>query len=64
MAVFVPAAEGTLALEVLRRVTVSQDAVSIGVVADESRGLVVLRSRIGGSRVIDLLSGEQLPRIC
>ena len=27
-------------------------------------GLVTLRSSIGGSRIVDLLTGEQLPRIC
>lgn len=64
MVVFVPAAEGTRALQVLRGVPVSQNAVRIGVVADEGKGTVVLKSRIGGSRIVDLLSGEQLPRIC
>ncbi len=64
MAVVVPAAEETRALQILRSVPVSQDAVRIGVVADEGKGLVVLKSRIGGSRIIDLLSGDQLPRIC
>lgn len=64
MAVFVPAAQAAEALLVLRGVEVSQHAVRIGAVADEGRGTVVLKSRIGGSRVVDLLSGEQLPRIC
>jgi hydrogenase maturation factor len=27
-------------------------------------GPVILRSRIGGTRVLDMLTGEQLPRIC
>jgi hydrogenase maturation factor len=30
----------------------------------EGRAEVVLESRIGGARVVDMLSGEQLPRIC
>jgi hydrogenase expression/formation protein HypE len=64
MVIFVPAAEGTRALQVLHGVPVSQDAVRVGVVAGEGKGAVVLKSRIGGSRVVDLLSGEQLPRIC
>jgi len=33
------------------------------VVADHP-GMVTMRSRIGGLRVVDMLSGEQLPRIC
>ena len=30
----------------------------------EHPGFVLMRTRIGGSRVVDMLSGEQLPRIC
>jgi hydrogenase maturation factor len=33
-------------------------------VAEEGSAIVVLESRIGGTRVVDMLSGEQLPRIC
>jgi len=51
-------------IELLRRVPVSQGAVIAGFVDDVHPGLVTLRSAIGGSRVLDLLSGEQLPRIC
>ena len=40
------------------------DAARIGVVTDESAGLVVADTAIGGSRIVDMLSGEQLPRIC
>lgn len=40
------------------------DAVRIGTVTDETRGMLTLTSEIGATRVIDLLSGEQLPRIC
>jgi hydrogenase expression/formation protein HypE len=36
----------------------------IGEVTAGPAGTVVLRSRIGGTRVVDMLSGEQLPRIC
>ena len=36
----------------------------IGVVTDGHAGLVELRSRFGGGRIVDLLSGEQMPRIC
>ncbi|MCO6449274.1 MAG: hydrogenase expression/formation protein HypE [Caldilineales bacterium] len=40
------------------------DARIIGEVVAEHPGRVFLRSRIGGLRVVDMLSGEQLPRIC
>ncbi len=61
---FVPAAEAERALEALRGVAVSALAGRIGEVAEGPPGVVSLRSRIGGSRVLDMLSGEQLPRIC
>ena len=41
-----------------------KDAAIIGEVVAEHPGKVYLRSRIGGMRVVDMLSGEQLPRIC
>ena len=63
-AAFIPAAQTDAALEVLRKVPVSQGAVAVGKVEESPRGLVVLQSRIGGNRVVDMLSGEQLPRIC
>ncbi len=51
-------------LEAARRRPEGVGAAVIGeVVADHPRK-VVLRSRIGGRRVVDMLSGEQLPRIC
>jgi Hydrogenase maturation factor len=36
----------------------------IGKVADASSAVVTLKSRIGGARIVDMLTGEQLPRIC
>jgi hydrogenase expression/formation protein HypE len=63
-AVFVPAAQVDAALRVMREVPVSQDSVCIGKVEETPGRTVVLQSRIGGNRVVDMLSGEQLPRIC
>ncbi len=51
-------------MRVMRSHPLGKRAASIGEVVDEHHGRVVLRSRIGGSRVVDMLSGEQLPRIC
>lgn len=39
-------------------------AVAIGTVTDEHPGMVVTRTGLGGTRVVDLPLGEQLPRIC
>jgi hydrogenase expression/formation protein HypE len=36
----------------------------IGEVIDEHPGFVTMKTRVGGTRVVDMLSGEQLPRIC
>lgn len=36
----------------------------IGQVAEEPRGMVVLRTGFGGDLIVDMLVGEQLPRIC
>jgi hydrogenase expression/formation protein HypE len=63
-AVFVPAAQVDAALDLMKRVEVSQGAVRIGKVEETPGRTVVLQSRIGGNRVVDMLSGEQLPRIC
>jgi hydrogenase expression/formation protein HypE len=51
-------------LAAMRAHPLGRDAAIIGEVISEQRGRVVLRSRIGGLRIVDMLSGEQLPRIC
>jgi len=63
-ALFVPGAEVHAALDVMKRVEVSQGSVRIGSVEESPGRTVILQSRIGGNRVVDMLSGEQLPRIC
>ena len=52
------------ALAALRSHPLGKDAARIGEVVADHSGKVVMRSRIGGLRVVDLLTGEQLPRIC
>ena len=51
-------------LEAMRRDPLGRRAAVIGEVIADHPGKVVLRSRIGGDRLVDMLSGEQLPRIC
>ena len=51
-------------LSAMRNDPLGREAALIGEVVEEHRGKVVLRSRIGGSRVVEMLSGEPLPRIC
>jgi hydrogenase expression/formation protein HypE len=64
MAVFVAGCDAERALEVLRRDPRGAGAAHIGTVGDAGRAGVTLRTRIGTRRTLDLLSGEQLPRIC
>jgi hydrogenase expression/formation protein HypE len=52
------------ALEVLRADDLGKEACCIGRVTAARPGLVTLKSQIGAQRIMDLLSGEQLPRIC
>ncbi|MDE2027603.1 MAG: hydrogenase expression/formation protein HypE [Candidatus Omnitrophica bacterium] len=61
---FVPAAAACEALEVLRAHPLGQGACRIGEVTRERGGLVMLKSILGATRVLDMISGEQLPRIC
>jgi hydrogenase expression/formation protein HypE len=52
------------ALEVLRAVRGGGDAVIIGEVRDEPAGAVLVGTRYGGTRIVDMLVGDPLPRIC
>ncbi len=61
---FVPPEEAPRALAVLRRFPVAEGAAVIGQVAAAPPGRVTCRSPIGGTHVVDRLTGGQLPRIC
>jgi hydrogenase expression/formation protein HypE len=52
------------ALKALRAHPTGADAVQIGEVKEGPAGMVTLRTGLGGSRVVDMLPGDQLPRIC
>jgi hydrogenase expression/formation protein HypE len=51
-------------LETLRAHPLGEGAELVGEVTAEHPGVVRMRTLFGGSRVVDLMSGEQLPRIC
>jgi len=60
----VPSDAADRLLATMRQHPLGKDAAVIGeVVVDRSR-MVVMRSLVGGERVVTMLSGEQLPRIC
>ena len=56
--------EAIKALEIIHSFPGSESAEIIGEVIDEPRGKVILKTQIGSHRILDMLSGEMLPRIC
>ncbi|MFH0939147.1 MAG: hydrogenase expression/formation protein HypE [Planctomycetota bacterium] len=61
---FVPQTHVARALRIMRNHSQGRDACLIGHVTDEPGALVTMTNQIGATRVVDMLSGEQLPRIC
>ncbi|WP_031433577.1 hydrogenase expression/formation protein HypE [Methylomarinum vadi] len=62
---FVPQAQAKAAIETLQAHPNSRQALQIGTVTDfHSQGRVTLQTALGIDRVLELISGEQLPRIC
>ena len=60
----VAAKEADAALEALRSHRLGVDAALIGDIRSEPQGIVVLRTSFGGTRIVDMLVGDPLPRIC
>ncbi|MCF8719133.1 hydrogenase expression/formation protein HypE [Nitrospina gracilis] len=61
---FVPEEQAETALHIMRRHEQGRHAARIGTVEKDDRGRVTLQSAFGTMRLLDLLSGDQLPRIC
>ncbi|MFZ2100727.1 MAG: AIR synthase-related protein, partial [Oricola sp.] len=51
-------------LAVMRTHPLGRDAALIGTVTEDSANLIQMKTGFGGTRVVDWLAGEQLPRIC
>lgn len=51
-------------IERLRSHPLGKEACRIGEISQENHGKVVMKTKIGGTRIVGMLSGEQLPRIC
>jgi hydrogenase expression/formation protein HypE len=60
----VPAEQANRTLKIMRAHVLGRNAEIIGKVMESKSGLVTMKSKIGASRIVDMLSGEQLPRIC
>lgn len=61
---FVPEALAGVAVDSLRSHPLGVMARQVGLATTSHSGLVVLRTAIGGTRIVDMLPGDQLPRIC
>lgn len=64
MLVIVASEQADAALAAMRQHSAGQQSAMIGEVVEESSGRVMMRTAIGGLRAIEMLAGEQLPRIC
>jgi hydrogenase expression/formation protein HypE len=64
LAAFVAPESAARILEAMRANPLGRDAVLIGEAVESHPGMVLLKTEIGGTRVVDLPFGEQLPRIC
>jgi len=60
----VSASAAVRVLDAMQRHADTPEPAAVGHVTAEHPGLVELRGPLGGGRVLDLLSGEQMPRIC
>ncbi|HEV3380714.1 MAG TPA: hydrogenase expression/formation protein HypE [Trebonia sp.] len=64
MVAVVPGPDADRAVSALRAHPLGADAAVIGEVTDASPGIVRLKTAFGGTRIVDLLVGDPLPRIC
>lgn len=63
-ALFLPEGEAQKALELMRAHPLAAASCRIGQVTGQRSAKVLLKSAIGAQRILDMMSGEQLPRIC
>jgi hydrogenase expression/formation protein HypE len=64
MVAVVPPEQAAAALEAMRGAPYGEHAAVIGTVAETPAGKVYVRTGFGATRIMDMLVGEQLPRIC
>ncbi len=60
----VPPESAEKILKAMRATKYGEEAVAIGEVKEDTRGRVLMKTAIGTTRVVDMLAGEMLPRIC
>ncbi len=64
LAAIVPERDAKPALEIIRSSRYGKEAAIIGYVEEGEKGRLIMRTEIGGERLLDILQGEGLPRIC
>jgi hydrogenase expression/formation protein HypE len=64
LVLFAPPEQADAALAAMRSDPAGREAVIIGRAVPQHPGTVVMKTLFGGSRIVDMLVGEQLPRIC
>ncbi|MGL4238664.1 hydrogenase expression/formation protein HypE [Tabrizicola sp.] len=64
LVLFVPEPQAQAALAAMRATPAGVGAAIIGRAVSENSGMVTMRTLFGGNRIVDMLVGEQLPRIC
>ena len=62
--VFVPENDADKVLKIMKSDEQGQESAIIGKVTSTDKGIVKLNTSIGSSRIVDMITGEQLPRIC
>ena len=64
MLALVPAEDAETAVQAMRGCEAGADACVVGTITEEHPGLVLVRTGFGGTRIVDMLVGDPLPRIC
>lgn len=62
--VFVPPDEADAVLKIMQQNPAGKSTAVIGEVCTDHKGMVTMETAIGSTRILDMISGEQLPRIC
>ncbi|MCB1803461.1 MAG: hydrogenase expression/formation protein HypE, partial [Gammaproteobacteria bacterium] len=64
LVLFAPADQAEAVLDAMRAAPGGAGSCIVGRVAEGPRGRVSMKTAFGGQRIVDMLVGEQLPRIC
>ena len=62
--VLVPGKHADMVLSTMKKHPYGKNSEIIGEITSENPGRVLLKTRVGGTRILSMLTGEQLPRIC